>query len=343
MRTLSQPHERIPVIILNWNGEEDTIECLQSIQGAGPAGFVPVVVDNGSSPESLAKLKGACSQMFSATVFLRRSEVEKAGHETQAEFGNYLADSCPIFIENGANLGFARGNNVGARFAELAGAQWVMLLNNDTVVAPGLFQQLKCFIEAHPEFPAVTPQIRDFAPRTRIQNCGGDLTYFGSRKYRLAGRDAADAPKGEFSVVSFVTGCALLFNFKLTGMLSERFFFGEEDYEFSLRMKQRGMPIACVHDAVVYHKGGSSIAKSAQPLGNILVYYVNRLINTRTYYSKPRWHATRILAYLYLPFLLARKGIDLRKSIAAISTVESYVKKDLGVDGADFKAMIGLS
>jgi hypothetical protein len=77
-------------------------------------------------------------------------------------------------------------------------------------------------------------------------------------------------------------------------------------------------------------------------LGAILLQYVSRLINTRNHYSKVRWHATRMLAYLYLPVLLARKGIDPRKSVGAIRQVESYLKRKRGVDRAEFRAMAGL-
>jgi GT2 family glycosyltransferase len=330
----------IPVVILNWNGEEDTIECLRSITKSVPAGFVPVVVDNGSTPESVTRLKRECSLLFGRTLFLRDSDL--AGATPRAEFAEYRGNDSLVFIENAENKGFAGGNNVGIRFAELAGAEWVMLLNNDTEVAPETFQELRRFLGSHPEFAAITAQVRHFQPNTRIQNCGGDLTYFGSRKYRFANLEASDLPETDFSVVSFVTGCALLFQYKAVGALTEDFFFGEEDYEFSLRMRKLGLEMACAHGAVVYHKVGATIGKNSTRLGAIVLQYVSRLINTRNHYSKIRWHATRLLAYLYLPVLLARKGIDPRKSVGAVRQVESYLKRKRGVDRAEFRAIVGL-
>src|SRR5438309_846832 len=218
----------IPVVILNWNGEEDTIECLKSIRKSVPAGFAPVVVDNGSKAESLERLKRECGQMFGRILYLKGSEVPELDNTSRNEFANYLDRDSLVFIENGENLGFAKGNNVGVRFAEAMGAEWVMLLNNDTVAAPETFQELRRFLSNNPSFAAVTAQLRHFQPNTRIQNCGGDLTYFGSRKYKFANADASAAPKSEFSVVTFATGCALLFKYKVTGFLSEDFFFGEE-------------------------------------------------------------------------------------------------------------------
>jgi len=337
----------IPVVILNWNGAEDTIECLKSIRKSAAAGFVPVVVDNGSKAESIERLKEECRQIFSRILYLKGNEVAERNGAAREEYREYLSpehrgEEALVFIENGENLGFAKGNNVGIRFAESAGAEWVMLLNNDTVVAPETFQELRRFLREHPSFTAITPQIRNYSPNTRIQNCGGDLTYFGSRKYKFANQDASALPESDFSAITFVTGCALLFKYKVAGALTEDFFFGEEDYEFSLRMKERGLEMACAHGAVVYHKAGATIGRNSTRLGAIVLQYVSRLINTRNHYSKMRWQATRILAYAYLPVLLVRSGIDLRRAVGAIRRVEAYLKQNRGVDHAEFREMISL-
>jgi len=339
-REVENADDVIPVIILNWNGEDDTIECLKSIRKSVPAGFVPVIVDNGSKPESVERLKHECSLIFGKILNLRGGELAALSDSPRAEFAEYLGEDTLVFIENGENKGFAGGNNVGIKFAELIGAEWVMLLNNDTVVSPEAFQELRRFLGSYPSFPAITAQIRYFSPNTRIQNCGGDLTYFGRQKYKFANMDASALPESDFSVVSFVTGCALLFKYKATGILTEDFFFGEEDYEFSLRMKKLGLEMACAHGAVVYHKVGATISRNSTRLGAILVYYVNRLTNTRNYYSKVRWHTIRILAYLYLPVLLGRKGIDPRNAISAIRRVESCLKRSRGVDRAEFRSLV---
>jgi GT2 family glycosyltransferase len=154
--------------------------------------------------------------------------------------------------------------------------------------------------------------------------------------------DVSAVPETDYSVVTFLTGCALLFRYKEVGALTEDFFFGEEDYEFSLRIKKLGLKMACAYGAVVYHKGGATIGKNSTRLGAIVLQYVSRLINTRNHYSKLRWHATRILAYLYLPVLLVKSGIDLRSSVPAIRKVESYLKRNRGVDRAEFREMISL-
>jgi len=152
--------------------------------------------------------------------------------------------------------------------------------------------------------------------------------------------DASALPKSDFSMVTFLTGSALLFKYKTTGTLTEDFFFGEEDYEFALRMGRLGLEMACVHGAVVYHKEGTTIRRSSRLLGSILVQYVNRLVNTRNYYSKARWHATRVLAYLHLPILLGRNGIDPRKTISIIRRTEAHLRVHRDVGRAAYESMI---
>jgi len=330
----------IPVIILNWNGEGDTIECLLSIKASAPARFLPVLVDNGSTPESLARLKRECAVLFPNITFLTRTDLFGSDEPALAGLLSQPEDDSLVFIENGENLGFAKGNNVGIRLAELIGAEWVMLLNNDTVVSPDLFAVLRNFLLQHLGIPAITPEVRRYGSADQIQNCGGELTYFGSRRYRFANRNAGRLPKAEFSRISFVTGCALLLHYKVTGPLSEDFFFGEEDYELSLRMQKRGLPMACVYGAVVHHKLGASIRKSAKLLGSVILQYVNRLIDTRNYYSRPRWEATRLLGYLYLPFLLAKSGINPAKSLTAIRIIQSYIRNARTVDRTVFELLV---
>jgi GT2 family glycosyltransferase len=330
----------IPVIILNWNGEDDTIECLESFRRSIPAGFVPVMVDNGSKAESVERLRHECSRMFGRVLFLKESELSASADARRAEFRDYLDGDSLVFVENSENMGFAKGNNVGTRFAEIIGADWVMLLNNDTVMSPEAFQELRRFRDTHTSFVAITPQIRHYKLNTKIQNCGGDLTYFARQKYKFANKDASAAGNSEFSVITFITGCALLFKYKVTGPLTEDFFFGEEDYEFSLRLQKLGMHMACDHCSVIYHKLGATIGRSSKTFGAILVYYVNRLINTRNYYSKFRWHTTRILAYVYLPLLFAKSGVDPRRSISAIRRVESYITGHRGVTRSEFQSLV---
>lgn len=278
---------RVFAVILNWNGGADTVTCLESLSVQTARSLQIVVVDNGSEDGSVARIR------------------------------NWSSDQqVPIeVIENGANLGFAAGSNVGIRHALAAEADSVMLLNNDTVLAPDVIEILTRFLDEHPDYWAVTGQIR-YADRPVIWNCGGDLTWFGSRRYLFGEQPVASTPQTGWRRITFMTGCAALVRasvFRREGLLTERFFFGEEDYEFSLRMKRARCLMACRFDAVIHHKVGSSIDRVAPggALGRYYIYYLNRFIDMREHYSRPVWWVWRWASLAYvLPRLKMSRGLS---------------------------------
>lgn len=334
---MSENTERlIPIIILNWNGEFDTIECLNSIRQSKKCGFFPVLVDNGSTPESLTRLRNNCWLIYHDIHIFNRTQILSIQNPSVAGISDSITEETLIFIENGENLGFAQGNNIGIKFAESFQAEWVMLLNNDTVVHENSFFELSKFIKLNPGIKAITPQIRYYEPNTKVWNCGGELTYWGSRKYYFANADHLVVPKTGFRKITFITGCALLFKYKETGPLTEKFFFGEEDYEFSLRMKNNGMKMACVFNSIIYHKVGSSIKKLSKLQELIYIQYISRLINTRNYYSLLRWQITKVLCYLYIPVLLWKSSINPVNSLQLIRRINYYINRNNKVDITEY-------
>jgi len=277
------------VVILNWNGGADTIACLESLGAQTSRDVRVVIVDNGSEDDSVARIGDWASD--------RNAALE--------------------VIENGDNLGFAAGCNVGIRNALAAGADYVMLLNNDTVLAPDVVGILVRFLDQHPDYAAVTGQIR-YADRPVIWNCGGDLTWFGSRKYLYGEQPVARVPQTGWRRITFVTGCAALVRasvFREQGLLTERFFFGEEDYDFSRRLRRAHLLIASCLDAVITHRVGSSIDRAAPPvaLGRYYVYYLNRFIDMRDHYPRPVWWLWRWASLAYvLPRLKMSRGLSWR-------------------------------
>jgi GT2 family glycosyltransferase len=326
----------IPIIILNWNGEVDTLECLNSIKQCKKSGFFPVVIDNGSTPESITRLRNKCGIIYNDIQFFNKSQILSIQNSMITGISDSLREETLIFIENGENLGFAKGNNIGIKFAELIQAEWVMLLNNDTVVHENSFFELRKFISSNPGIKAITPQIRYFEPNTKVWNCGGELTFWGSRKYYFANSDQLVVPQTGYRNITFITGCALLFKFNETGPLTEKFFFGEEDYEFSLRMKNHGMNMACVFNSIIYHKVGSSINKLSRYQKLIYIQFISRLIDTRNYYSFLRWQITKVLCYLYIPVLLLKKSINPLISLQLIRRINFYINHNNKVDITEY-------
>ena len=327
----------IPLIILNWNGEYDSIACLKSIKESDNSQFLTVLVDNGSNESSINILTNGIKSIFSNILYLTKDQLNFSTDLINNFLLNNEVSDCIIFIKNEKNLGFAKGNNVGLKIGEIINCNWAMLLNNDTEIECNSLTNLLKFKKENPEIKAITPEIRFHHQKDKIWNCGGELTYFGSRKYLFANQSKPKKSEKGYSIISFITGCALLFQYKLTGPLSEDFFFGEEDYEFSLRLKKNHMKMACTHNSIIYHKVGSSIKKTSGSIGTIYLYYINRLINTRNYYSNLRWTITKLLAYLYLPILFLKNKLNPINSISLIFDINKYINKNKVVPFEEFQ------
>ncbi len=294
--------EHIAIVILNWNGYEDTLECLQSLALCTYNNFEIILVDNASQDNSVAIIKERLHQ-HNADASLRKFCFEEENRDESS--------IKVTFIENAENLGFAIGNNIGIAKALELDAGYILLLNNDTTVAPDFLMQLISFFRAHPDYSVATPQIRYFDKPDMIWNCGGRLTASGSRKYFFDDKAFSQLPDKSFLNISFITGCALMAKagvFKTHGLLSDAFFFGEEDYEFSLRMKKNRVKVACVLPSVIYHKVNSSISKASDSaIGKMYIHYLNRYINLRSYMPAWKWKLWRRVYFLYIFALLKHR------------------------------------
>jgi GT2 family glycosyltransferase len=362
------------VLILNWNGWEDTLECLASLRRSSYAAIQVVVLDNGSSDDSLARIEAWATggPEGGRVVRYTRGEAEAGGDAAReaAVFGDLPHRGRLILVENGANLGFAAGNNVGIRFAIQRGSDYVFLLNNDTVAAPQAVEQLVALLAREQELVGATAQIRYYDTDV-VWNCGGDLTWYGGRRYHLHGATAAQvkaaaqaaaaqaaAAQGRaaqggaaWRPISFITGCAAFFRtelFSTVGLLSERFFFGEEDFEFSQRLKREGLRLGCAYGAVVRHKVSRSVNQAAQTqaadtaLANkVRLYYLNRFIDMRSYYPRPLWHLWRLVYMAYIFVLLAgRLRLGVAPTTALLRSVWVESAQLHGIDQATFTRVL---
>lgn len=257
------------IIILNWNGAKDTLACLESLAKA-EGHFRVYVVDNGSSDDSLTRI-GAWID----------------GHEEM--------DVRLIPLDK--NYGFARGNNMGLERAREEAPDSYLLLNNDTEVRPDFLVQLEAFSKKHPEYRVLTPKINFYYDKQKIWNCGGKLS-FGFRKYYYAGEPDSAVREADYIPISFVTGCALFFYPELLDgeghLLTERFFFGEEDFEFSLRMKEKNVSMACVLDSLIYHKVGATVGKT-QGVSKYYMHYLNRFVDVRLHFGLIKFAVWKLL------------------------------------------------
>jgi GT2 family glycosyltransferase len=223
------------VVIVNWNGMADLRDCLGSLRDCRYPGMRVIMVDNGSTDNSVA--------------WTRR-------HHPGVEI-----------IEAGANLRWAGGNNVALRLlAGEAEDPYILLLNADTIVPEGSLRSLALAMVADPTAWLATPRIIYAADPARVWYDGGIVgrrsgwvRHDGIRK--LAGR--LD-PQPRY--VDYGTGCALMLApgvLARLGLLDESFHFYGEDADYSLRARELGGNILHVPRSLVLHKVSASLGQES--------------------------------------------------------------------------------
>lgn len=281
------------IILLNWNGWQDTIECLESLYLMSTDNYVIVIVDNASDDDSVNKI----------TDWLRNNKhifFYKKENEVLTESIKKM--DCIVYALN-ENYGFAKGNNKGIELVRNIGLDYYLLLNNDTTVDAHFLEALVSFQHEHSEFKALMPQIRYYDNPDMIWNCGGKIVA-GLYRYSYSNVPFSVIKEKNFIPITFITGCALFACVQLVEdnkLLTERFFFGVEDLDFSIRMKKKSVKMACVLSAKIFHKVNSSLSKLDQEVLGMKYYnYLLYFINTKMHYSKFYFFFWKLCYYPYM-------------------------------------------
>lgn len=308
------------IILINWHGADDTIACLESLSKMHEPHTV-VIGDNGSTDDSVARIQ----QWLDDNI--ARSHV--SGYK---------------IVELGKNYGFAVGNNKALAIAMQANPDYCMLLNNDTEVEPDTLTHLIDYIKAYPEVKILSPCVCYHYNKEKVWFSGGKLA-FGTRQNLFAEQPRAVVGTTPFPI-NFISGCALFFDASLLNekkeLLYNGFFFGEEDYEFSLRMRKQNVKMACIPLSLVYHKVGSSQknTKDARGLGRIYMYYHNRLICNRMYENRLKFYIICLLNSVTCLRYFKRYTGSLHIAIKLVKRLmqEVNIKDSFGYD--DFQALM---
>lgn len=229
----------ISIVVLNWNGADDTLACLDSLAALTYPNFYVIVVDNGSTDDSLLKLRAYC------------------------------ADFPLALLETGRNLGYAGGNNVGTQHALDHGADFVLVLNNDTTVAPDL---LECLVESaqrNSDAGVFSARIMYFDEP--------EIIWFDGGRWNSSTMRLEWPGQGETELIlsstdhdtDYACGAALFFRSEVArqiGLLDESFFLVWEEVDWGFRARKAGWRNVVVPAAKVWHKIGVSFGSESSPL-----------------------------------------------------------------------------
>ena len=293
-RSKSRDLGSVALVVLNWNSWSNTVECLESLQRLTYPDCRILVVDNGSTDDSVRKIKSWAqgeiqveSDFFEydpgtkpvQVVEYDRATAEVGGTpEVEAGIERLSARQCLVLVHCMENLGIAGGYNVGIRYALSRDFDYVWVMNNDVVVASECIELCVSGFEGHEEAGAIGAKILDYHNPQRISHISGKLALWLGRA-ALSGQGETDsASSSGIRRTDFVSGCALLIAqsaFEQLGLFDEGCFIIHEDLDWSCRLRDHPSYSAFINlDARVWHKeGGVSASGGVSPTS---AYFANR-------------------------------------------------------------------
>ena len=278
------PH--VTVIVLNWNGWQDTLQCLDSLVHQSYPNMSIVVVDNASTDGSQDYLL-SWPEMGGKDWQCRQFAIHPSMPQNLRP--DTLRNGDFVFIQSGVNGGFAAGNNLGIQLALKHQAAYVWILNNDTEVHPAALDALVRCAEADPAIGMCGSILIYHDSRNLMQACGGgNFDYWRATGQQIGhGLDPSrklDAIQS--TPLTYVAGASLLARAEMireVGAFEERYFLYYEEIDWAERAKAWKMAVA--PESLVYHKEGASIGTSDRGRRSVLSqYYLSR--NLLLFYAR---------------------------------------------------------
>lgn len=277
-RSLITNCPKVSIIILNWNGLEDTVECLESLRKITYPNYEVIVVDNGS--------KGNDAQAL---------------QERSSDYTH--------LIRNDKNYGYTGGNNIAIRYAlDNCAPDYVLILNNDTVVAPDFLSQMIEAAESDASIGVVGSKVYYHSFPNRIQGAGGRVNMRTGQASHIGIKEVDSGQYDTQREVDYVFGCCLLIKRQVIqriGLFDESYFSYWDETDYCFRAREAGYKVVYVPEAKIWHKAPLKLkAWHKTPAGGkasgLYYYYM-----ARNHFKFMRKHAAKAQ---YLGFLLCFFG-----------------------------------
>lgn len=264
---MSTPY--VTVIVLHWRGAERTLACLHSLAALDYTAYRVLLVDNGALPAEMQQIRA----QFPTLDVLRLA----------------------------TNRGFAGGMNPAIRLALSRGSDYVLLLNNDTLVPPDLLTRLVAVQQQHPQVGILSPKLHRADEPGRLAGLGCTVTWYDVVPSGWDTPDTADTDHllyfdAVFGSAMFVARAV----FAQAGLLDERFFFYYEDIDLCLRARQHGFAVACDPTVRVQH----AVAASTQHIRGLRMFYMG--YSRQLFFQKYHPGITRLCFLLREPVHILR-------------------------------------
>jgi GT2 family glycosyltransferase len=345
-KQLQEPWPKVAILILNWNGWEDTIECIESVLQIDYPNYYAIVIDNGSTNDSITKIKDyADGKIKIKSKYVKYSPknkpikllelTNKNADSSEKDLGDHgkeffktKIDQRLILLKNEKNFGFAEGNNIGMRFA-LTGfdPDYILLLNNDVTVEPDFLTKMIKVGESDKKSGIIGSKIPYYDNPDKNWFCKGIINWFS---INIAYH--SDKCREEIINSDYITGCVALIKKEViekVGYLDKTLFLYFEDADYCLRARNSGYSMVVVPSAIVYHKVS---ATSYSFIKSTAQYYFSR---NRIWFVKkycPKKHQKFSMMFLFLRLFLALGFFTLKGDGATVKEIMKAYK--VGFNGS---------
>jgi len=339
---------RVFIIILNWNGWKDTIECLESVFKNSYPNYTVVVVDNGSSDGSMEKIKAwadgkeevltteysnqLCNPPLKKPipyVYYSREEAKKGGNP---ELGKSVLNNQQatinhplILIQSRSNLGFAAGNNVGIRYVLSKGhSDYIMLLNNDIIVTRDFLVKLISFMQDHSTAGVAGPKIIDekgeidknnLRKRLRLLDVifimGIGQALFPNNRWQKRHRYTNEYNFESPKKIEIIAGACILFKTKVLnniGLLDENTFLYLEEFILHEKLRKTDWETWIIPESEIIHKGSKAISLRTSS------FMKKVTLKSLVYYLKNYRRVHYVMIIILISNILLLNGLGLLKN-----------------------------
>jgi GT2 family glycosyltransferase len=264
---MKKDEPKVSIIILNWNGWHDTIECLESVYSINYTNYEVILVDNNSQGQDIEKIKQwAKGKIHVSSKFIKNPAKKpvKYFYYTKKEFEsrkflldkkriNRLASSSKLIIlKNNKNQGFAEGNNIPLkRLIKEGKSRYALLLNNDTAVDKNFLREMVKAGEKEDDVALVSPKIYYYKHPKKIWFYGGFINWnvYPGYHHHKKGNNS------ELANHEWASGTCMLIKLeRRTSLLDNHYYFGCEDIAYSQKIVNEGKKIRIPKNAKIWHK-----------------------------------------------------------------------------------------